>query len=41
MGLRQKAEKAFLAVCEKTMLNRWIPDEDWVHLIGDVNSTHI
>jgi hypothetical protein len=30
MGSRQKAVKAFFAVvCDDTMQNRWIPDEDW------------
>jgi hypothetical protein len=28
---RQKAVRAFFAVCEDTMLEQWIPDEDWVH----------
>jgi hypothetical protein len=31
MGSRQKADKAFLfAVCDDAMLDRWMPDEDWV-----------
>jgi hypothetical protein len=32
MGSKQKAVEAFLAVCD-TMLDRWIPDEDWVRQI--------
>ncbi len=36
MGSRQKAVKAFLAVCDDTMmLDRWIPDEDWIRQIRD------
>jgi hypothetical protein len=31
MGSLQKAVKALLAVLDDTMLDRWIPDEDWVH----------
>jgi hypothetical protein len=28
--------KAFLdAVCDPTMMDRWIPDEDWVHQIPE------
>jgi hypothetical protein len=30
MGSLQKAVKAFLAVFDDTMLDRWIPNEDWV-----------
>ena len=31
MGSHQKAVKAFLdAACDDSMLDRWIPDEDWV-----------
>ncbi len=34
MGSRQKAVDDFIAVCEDaTMLDRWIPDEDWVRKI--------
>jgi hypothetical protein len=33
MGSRQKAVKAFLAVCADTMLDRWIPGQDWVRQI--------
>jgi hypothetical protein len=33
MGSLQKAVKAFLAVLDDTMLDRWIPDEDWVRQI--------
>ena len=36
MGSRQKAVKAFLdVVYDHTMLDRWIPDEDWVHQIRE------
>jgi hypothetical protein len=36
MGSRQKAVAAFFAVCDdETMLDRWIPDEDWVRQIRD------
>ncbi len=36
MGARQKAVAAFFAVCDdETMLDRWIPDEDWVRQIRD------
>jgi hypothetical protein len=33
MGSRQKAVEAFVAVCNDAMLDRWIPDEDWVRQI--------
>jgi hypothetical protein len=33
MGSRQKAVIAFLSVCANPMLDRWIPDEDWVRQI--------
>jgi uncharacterized protein YpbB len=34
MGSRQAAVKAFLPVCDDTtMLDRWIPDEDWARQI--------
>jgi hypothetical protein len=35
MGSRQKAVDAFSAVCDDSMLDRWIPDEDWVWHIRD------
>jgi hypothetical protein len=35
MGSRQKAVEAFLAVCDDSMLGRWIPDDDWVRHIRD------
>jgi hypothetical protein len=35
VGSRQKAVTAFLAVCDDTMMDRWIPDEDWVRQIRD------
>jgi hypothetical protein len=37
----QTAVKAFLkmAVCDETMLDQWIPDEDWVCQIREINST--
>ena len=35
MGSRQKAVEAFSAVCDDSMLDRWIPDEDWVRHIRD------
>jgi hypothetical protein len=36
MGSRQKAVVAFFAICDNnTMLDRWIPDEDWVRQIRD------
>ena len=35
MGSRQKAVEAFSAVCDPSMLDRWIPDEDWVRHIRD------
>jgi hypothetical protein len=35
MGFRQKAVEAFLAVCNDSMLDQWIPDEDWVRQIRD------
>jgi hypothetical protein len=35
MGSRQKAVVAFLAVCNDSMLDRWIPDKDWVRKIRD------
>jgi hypothetical protein len=35
MGSQQKAVIACLSVCEETMLNRWIPDEDWIRQIQD------
>jgi hypothetical protein len=41
MGSRQNAVKGFLDVvfCDDTMLDRWIPDEDWVRQIQD-NGEH-
>jgi hypothetical protein len=40
MGLRQKAIKPFLAVCEETiMLDRQIPNDDWIRQIREINST--
>jgi hypothetical protein len=35
MGWRQKAVEAFSAVCDDSMLDRWIPNEDWVRHIRD------
>jgi hypothetical protein len=35
MGSRQKAVEAFWAVCNDSMLDRLIPDEDWVWQIRD------
>jgi hypothetical protein len=35
MGSLQKAVKAFLSVSDDTMLDQWIPDEDWVHQIRE------
>ncbi len=35
MGSRQKAVEAFSAVCDPSMLDRWIPDEDWIRHIRD------
>jgi hypothetical protein len=35
MGSRKKAVNAFFAVCDDAMLDRWIPDEDWVRQIRD------
>ncbi len=35
MGTRHAAVKAFLAVCFDTMLDQWIPNEDWVRQIRD------
>jgi hypothetical protein len=35
MGSLQKAVKAFLAVLDDTMFDRWIPDEDWVRQIRE------
>ncbi len=36
MGSRQNAVAAFFAICDdKTMLDRWIPDEDWVRQIRE------
>jgi hypothetical protein len=36
MGSRQKAVAAFFAICDDdTMLDRWIPNEDWVRQIRD------
>jgi hypothetical protein len=35
MGSLQKAVKSFLAVLDNTMLDRWIPDEDWVRQIRE------
>jgi hypothetical protein len=36
MGSRHIAVQAFLAVCDDTiMLDRWIPDEDWVRQIQE------
>jgi hypothetical protein len=35
VGSRQKAGKALFAVCDDTMLDRWIPDEDGVRQIQD------
>jgi hypothetical protein len=35
MGSLQKAVKAFLSVSDDTMLDRWIPDEDWVRQIRE------
>jgi hypothetical protein len=33
MGSQQKAVISFLSVCANPMLDRWIPDEDWVRQI--------
>jgi hypothetical protein len=35
MGSLHKAVKAFLDVLDNTMLDRWIPDEDWVRQIRE------
>jgi hypothetical protein len=35
MDSLQKAVKAFLSVFDDRMLDRWIPDEDWVPQIGE------
>jgi hypothetical protein len=35
MGSLQKAVKAFLAVLDDKMLDRWIPDKDWVRQIRE------
>ena len=35
MGSRQAAVNAFLAVCCDTMLDKWIPDEDWIREIRE------
>ncbi len=36
MGSRQAAVKAFLLVCDNTIiLDQWIPDEDWVRQIRE------
>jgi hypothetical protein len=36
MGSRQKAVIVFLSVCDnETMLDRWIPDEDWIRQSQD------
>jgi hypothetical protein len=37
MGSRKKAVKAFFdaVCCDDTMLDRWIPDEDWVRQIRE------
>jgi hypothetical protein len=35
MGSLQKAVKAFLAVFDDMVLDRWIPDKDWVCQIGE------
>jgi hypothetical protein len=32
-GSRQRAVKTLLAICDNTMLDRWIDDEDWVRQI--------
>jgi hypothetical protein len=34
-GLEAESRKEFLAVYDDTMLDRWIPDEDWIHQIQD------
>mgnify|MGYP002809603439 CR=1 FL=1 len=37
MGVYQKAVKAFLDLtCDDAMMDRWIPDEDWVRQIWDI-----
>jgi hypothetical protein len=35
LGSRQKAVEAFSAVCDPSMLDRWIPDKDWARHIRD------
>jgi hypothetical protein len=35
MGFLQKAVKVFLAILDDTMLDQWIPDEDWVRQIQE------
>jgi hypothetical protein len=36
MGSRQTVVDAFSAVCDDSMLDRWIPDKDWVRHIRDI-----